>query len=148
MTSQYELFELKSAAKFAEDLAIDRTEMLRGIIDGEDDFEVENYRFISEDAIDEIMADELENDAYILGCFNAHFLASVTNLSVDIIQALQEAEKFEALGKHIIDNDYVRGPHGLQATYAAEDGYGHHFAGYDHETLEVSGVKYFAFRTN
>ena len=65
---------------------------------GEDDFEVENYRFINEDEIDDIQQNELEADEYMLGCFNAWFLASVLDIDEDVIVAMQKAEAFEAVG--------------------------------------------------
>ena len=63
-------------ARYAKELAIDVREVLENFT-YEDDFEVDNYRFIREDEIDAIMRDELASDAYMLGCFNAWFLADV-----------------------------------------------------------------------
>jgi len=108
------------------------------------------YRFIHTDKIDEIQRDELANDEYILGCFNACFLAGLGNmpLDYDTIKTMQESEAFEAIGKIIVnDPDLLRE---LQEGYASADGYGDHFAQYDHEKHEIviNGELYHVFRTN
>lgn len=114
---------------------------------GERDFSGARWRYIHESAIDDILISELESDEYALGCFNADFIASHTDLSVEIVAALQSVEKFDAIGKYIIDGDYLTGPHGMAQGYVDADGYGHHFAHYDFETHELAGGWY-AFQTN
>ena len=123
------------------DSADDITDILEQILAKEDDFEVNGHRFIRQDAIAEIQREELASDLYILGCFNADFLAGITDIDVDAIQALQDAEAFEALGKLVL-------PHidDIQRQYSSADGYGHHFAHYDHEEHEIGD--YYAFRIN
>lgn len=139
--------QIKTIYRFAEDCGISYwKDIVENICNEEEDFEVERYRFIHEDAIDKIQQEELESDPYILGCFNADFIAHNTDLSYDIVKALQEADKFEALGQHIIDNDYVAD---MQSEYARLDGYGHHFAHYDGETLEdLLEFGYYVFKVN
>ena len=138
--------EVKQIRLFCEDLYIDWREVVTSISNEKDDFEIDDYRFIREDSIDKIQQDELESDAYILGCFNADFIANNTDLSYDIIKALQEGDKYEALGQHIIDNDYIID---IQSEYARLDGYGHHFAHYDGETLEdLLNLGYYVFKVN
>jgi len=112
---------------------------------GKRDWTGENYRVIhSEDATD-ILADELESDPYILGCFNADFLAGITGVPATIIKAAQDGEQFEAIGQWLIDAGHVQdssGPAhygGIAANYAHADGFGHHFAHYDGETDEQAG---------
>jgi len=123
------------------DCEIDRGTILDNMRDSGDDFEVNNYRFIRRDAIDAIHREELASDLYILGCFNADFLAGITDIDVDAIQALQDAEAFEALGKLVL-------PHidEIQRQYSSVDGYGHHFAHYDGEEHEIGD--YYVFRVN
>lgn len=106
-----------------------------------EDFEVSNYRFINSDSIDQIQRDELKNDLWMLGCFNASFLAECSNLPIELIEAGQNGEQYEAVGKVMlafIDE--------IQEEYSRLDGYGHHFSSYDGETLEI--LNYFVFRTN
>ena len=109
------------------------------------DWTGDRFRVIHKDDIDDIMIDELESDEYIMGCFNASFLGRW--LDEELVTALQEGEKFEALGRWLIDMDYVSGPHGIAAEYAAADGYGHHFAHYDHNMDEQAGG-WLVFQTN
>ena len=118
-------------------------EVLENISESELDFEVGNYRFIVDSEIDDIMCMELEQDDYVLGCFNADFLSDNTNLSYDIIVALQEADKYEIIGQHIIDNNQVCD---IQLAYAQHDGYGHHFGHYDGNDTEIGD--YHLFRIN
>ena len=109
----------------------------------EDDFEVDLHRFIRMDKIDEIQQNELSWEPYLLGCFTDWFLAGILNLDVDIIKELQKAEAYEALGKMVLSMDKLEE---LQEQYVSCDGYGHHFAHYDHNEHEIFG--YYAFRVN
>ena len=110
--------------------------------DKEDDFEVNNVRFISSDSIDKIQQDELQSDLYCLGCFNASFLASVTGWPMALIEAAQKGEAFEELGEVLVE--YIEE---IQEEYSRLDGYGHHFNGYDfsEDTIEIDGTEYFVF---
>lgn len=136
---------LKSIIEFCKDNSIDFKEVINEIQSENTDFEVDNYRFIHEDSIDEIQCDELKSDTYILGCFNADFLADIINVPYRAIVALQKAECYSELGE--ICEDYIDE---IQQEYSRLDGYGHHFARYDGYTLEdilnVSG--YYVFRVN
>lgn len=114
------------------------------------DFTTDNdcWRFIRADAIDGIQREELSNDEYLLGCFNADFLSRVTDWPVELIQAAQEGEAHEALGRALLVDDVHLVL--IQENYANDDGYGHHFAHYDHETHEISlnGQDWFYFKCN
>lgn len=107
-----------------------------------EDFEVGDYRFIRVDAIDEILARELSLDSYLLGCFNAPFLADVTGWPIELIEAAQKGEQYEEIGEAILDKHFVDA---LAKAYASADGYGHHFAIYDGNEHEI-GPHYYAFR--
>ena len=115
--------------------------------DGEHDVTVTldgcDWRFIHEDDIDAIMQDELKSDEYILGCFNDWFLANILDIDVDVIQAMQKSEAFEAIGKLVISMGKIEE---LQSEYVQADGYGHHFGSYDGETYELNGQPYYAFK--
>lgn len=97
-------------------------------------YESHEYRVIKTDDIPEIMADELSSNEYILGCFNAWFLAGILDISQDVIEAMQQSEAFEAVGKLIIDlgklGELVEG-------YISADGAGHHFSCYDFSEEET-----------
>ncbi len=143
MTEKTEL----AIREFCQDKGIDSEEVIGLINDGDIDIVDGDYRFIDKDHIDRIMCEEMESDPYILGCYNAWFIAENTDLSTDIIEALQEADKFDAIGRHIIDNGFVEA---MQQSSVSYDGYGLHFAHYDgnemEDLLDVCG--YYVFRVN
>lgn len=122
-------------------------EVVENIINGVDDFEVENVRFINDYNILEIMVDEIFGDDYLLGCFNANFIASNSSLPYEMVIACKEAEAFEAIGKGLnatLDQDEKES---FCEDYASVDGYGHHFNGYDgnEEELNVNDVLFHVF---
>ncbi len=100
-----------------------------------DDFEVDNVRFIADDVIADVLADELGNDEYVLGCFNASFLSEVTGINSDVFEAMQKAEAYKAIGKLVISLGKLQE---LAELYARYDGYGHHFNSYDFSEEEVT----------
>lgn len=115
--------------------------VVENIRDNDPDFEIENYRFIDADEIDEIQRDELAGDTYMLGCFSDWFIADITGLPVESVTKAQNSESFEILGELMLkDIDEV------QEKFALYDGYGHHFAHYDGSEQEIGN--YYAFRVN
>jgi hypothetical protein len=140
----YSFIELLSIAReIRDDYNIDTREVLANMVETFDDFEVDGYRFIASNAIDDILCEELEGDEYILGCFNAWFLADVLDIDQEAIEAMQQAEAFEALGKLIISLGKVRE---LAKAYSSADTYGHHFAHYDGAERELSSADYYVFK--
>lgn len=136
--------KIKEIKSFCEDLH--STPCYREVIENADssDFEVEDVRFIDSDSIDSVLAEELQSDLYILGCFNAWFISEQTDIDQDVIEALQEAEAFEALGKLIVKScDMVE----FAQAYAGADGYGHHFNRYDfgQEEIQIGDTLYYVF---
>ena len=131
-----QLTEIKELKSDLAEIGFDNwKEAVTEIASENEDFEIDDFRFIHGDNIDDIMQDELSSDSYLLGCFTASFLAGIEGgLSEDIILALQEEEKFEAIGQHYLDNELVGE---IQADYARLDGYGHHFARYDGHGHEI-----------
>lgn len=127
----------------------DYREVAENIISLDSDFysPCDNYRFINSDNIDEIMQDELASDEYILGCFNAHFLSHIIDIDYDVIEAMQKAGAYEAIGKLIISLDKLEE---LQQDYVSADGYGHHFAHYDgyENEIHVLNELYYVFKVN
>ena len=115
------------------------TEMSQNV----DDFTVGKYRFIHEDAIDDILADELSSDVDIMGYFNASFISSVTQWPIVLIEAAQRANQFAAIGEAIINGHFLQE---MAEQYARADGYGHHFAHYDGHEHNIGN--YYAFRIN
>jgi hypothetical protein len=115
-------------------------EVMDYMINTTGDFEVATMRFIHEADIDEIMRDELSGDTYVLGCFNADFMADILGCPAEVIEKVQEAEAFEALGTWMLEHIEE-----VQKSYAQADGYGHHFNHYNGEEYRVG--KYYMFNT-
>lgn len=138
--------EIKHLKSFCESLHSEPNwrEVLENILSGDSDFEVDNVRFISSSEIDAIQCEELESDLYILGCFNAWFIADILGIDQDVIEAMQQAEAFEAIGKLIVSMGKLEE---LQAEYSRMDGYGHHFNHYDsnEEEIHIDGDSYHVF---
>lgn len=124
------LSQIKELKAFCESLdsSPDWKEVLRNILDENEDFEVDNVRFINSDSIDQIQQDEMESDLYCLGCFNSWFISDCIGIDGDVIEAMQKAEAYEAVGKLIISLGKLGE---LQEAYASADGYGNHFNHYD-----------------
>jgi hypothetical protein len=139
--------QLAAITKLCDELGLDLEEVIENIDDEKDDFTVGDYRFIHQDEIDQILEDELGCDAYILGCFNDWFIVDNTDLSIDIVEALQKSEEYETIGRHILDNDYLAA---FAKAYSDADGYGHHFNHWDGGQIEdiLSETGYYVFRVN
>lgn len=112
----------------------------------ETDQTIDDFRFIKESEINEIMLEELSSDEYLLGCFNDFFIADIFDIPIDAIKAIQEKEAYEALGKMMLASPQKMRE--MQREYASLDGYGHHFASYDGETHEcqINGENWYFFR--
>lgn len=119
-------------------------EVIEAINNNENDFEVDGVRFIDSNSIDEIQQDEISSDLYMLGCFNAWFLADILEIDQEVIEEMQKAEAYTAIGKLIISMNKLEE---LQEAYQSADGYGHHFNHYDgnEEELTVNGITYHVF---
>ena len=139
------LSQLREVKNLSNELDIDFRELTEQITDENDDFEIEDYRFIKVSEIDAIQQDELKSDLYSLGCFNDWFIADNTNLSLKVVQALQKAEAFEELGELIVDDIET-----IQSEYVRMDGYGQHFGRYDGNEYEITlnNVEYYYFKIN
>ena len=98
-----------------------------------DHFEIDGFRFIRESAIDDIVVAQYEDEPYVLGCFTDWFIAENSSLSIEIVQALQSAEKFEEIGQHLIDSGKAEE---MILEACRIDGYGHMMNSYDGDTRE------------
>lgn len=115
------------------------SETLAEMIADTADFTVGNYRFIQEDSIEDIIADELVGDTYVLGSIASGIIAHAADIPVEAVEALQGAEAFEALGQMIVPHI-----HELVAELIRWDGYGPYFAHYD--GVEHYVGSHYAFR--
>jgi|GEM_PF-2187799 len=123
------------------ELDLSTRDIVEQMLAEETDFEIDSYRFIRKGYIDDILEEELGSDEYTLGCFNAWFLADVLDIDLDVIEAMQKAEAFEAIGKLVVSMNRLSD---LAKAYASADGYGHHFSSYDHSEQEIG--EYYVFR--
>jgi len=136
--------ELKSLKQFCQSLHSepDWREVLAGAL-SEDDFEVDNVRFIADESIDQIQADEMQGNSYVLGCFHAYAIADATGWPVALIEAAQKGGEFEEIGG-AMSRDQIEA---LQQVYCRADGYGHHFNSYDRneEEIKINGKRFHVF---
>lgn len=142
--------EIKALKSFCEDQTScpDWREVLSELQSGSDDFTVDNVRFISDDMILSVMADEIFNgDDYVLGCFNASFIADNSSLNYELVEACQQAEAYSAIGKALNDTLDQDQKEAFCEAYASADSYGHHFNGYDFSESEYrfNGKLYHVF---
>ncbi len=109
----------------------------------DDDFEVDSVRFIADESIDQIQADEMQGDSYVLGLFSAYVIAEVTDWPVALIEAAQKGEAFEEIGE-AMSREQVEA---LQQIRCLADGYGPHFNSYDgnEEEVEINGKLFHVF---
>lgn len=121
----------------------DWREVADNISDDIYDFTVNNVRFIAGGIILETLADELEAEEYILGCFNSSAIAEATGWPVALIEAAQSGEAYQEIGEAMSREHIER----LAEIYASADGYGHHFNSHDfgEEEITVCGVTYHVF---
>lgn len=127
------------------DIDTDDIESFNAIRTGEDIALDDSIRIIATDCIDGIMIDELGNDMYILGCASDWFIADILNIDTDVIQSMQEAEAFEAIGKLVVSMDKLEE---YQQELVRYNGYGIHFSSYDHNEHNVTlmGNDYYLFK--
>ena len=152
-----QLSEIREIKRELDNYGIDEfREFIEQIRDDETDFEIDNHRFICEHNIDDILADEITDDLYMLGCFNASFISDLTDIDYDIIETLQDAEAFEGVGKLFLQ---LCDKSKIAEEYSKYDGYGHHFAHYDgheqtitipftDENNKIVNFDYYFFRIN
>lgn len=121
----------------------DWREVVASIDADEDDFEVGGVRFITEDSIDAIQANEMESDEYVLGCFNSSAIADATGWPQALIEAAQKGEAYQEIGEAMTKEDIEA----LQRIYSRADGYGHHFNRYDfsEEYVRLNGKCFYVF---
>lgn len=143
------LSTIKSIKTFATSLVSEPCfrEIVESVNNDESDFEVNNVRFIKDSEILSVMVDECFGDDYTLGCFNASFIAENSNLNYELVEACQNSEAYEAIGKALnatLDQDAAER---FCEEYARADGYGHHFNHYDgnSEEITIDGVLYHVF---
>lgn len=139
------LTDIKELKLFCESLHSNPSwrEVLENVQRGENDFEIDNVRFIETDHIQEALEDYLASDTYTLGCFTAWSISEATGWPVELIEAAQKGEQYEAIGNAMTGEHIAQ----LASIYASSDGYGHAFNGYDfsEEELHINECIYHVF---
>lgn len=136
--------EIKTIKSELDNMGCDNwREFVENVRDRQVDFHIDDHRFIHCESIDDIMIEELESDEYLLGSFNASFLIYYMDLEEQDIMHIQEKCP-EAIGKMIIATGQLNN---VQSGYVSADGYGHHFAHYDHEEWDLPHG-FYGFRVN
>lgn len=144
----YQRHDTTTVQKFLEDTfcpdEVDFEAIIDCLMTQDDDFTVDEVRFISEGTIDETLGQEISET---LGYFNADFIAEHSPMPYEAAKALQEANEHEALGsalRAMLDSEQLTA---FAEAYASHDGYGHHFNSYDGSTYEVvfNGTLYHVF---
>ena len=107
--------------------------LYRAVVCSETDYSTGNWRIIDNNFIDDILANELEGDPYVLGSFAAWVIADATGWPLDLIEAAQKADLYQSIGEGM---EYEQ-IHEVARIYAQHDGYGSHFATYDSEEHEI-----------
>jgi len=139
--------ELKNIITIANNLDVNKYKLVDSIQDSETNFEVDNYTFITEDEALKEVINMYQCDEYILGCFNADFIADFIPLDYDSIKTLQESENFEVIGKLILNSGNLEY---MMEDYISLDGYGHALSSYDgnNDEITINNIDYIVYRNN
>tara|TARA_R110002012_G_scaffold144222_1_gene302397 strand:- start:164 stop:592 length:429 start_codon:yes stop_codon:yes gene_type:complete len=140
-----ELQETKEIINFANDLGINKRELFDFVASEDENFEVDNYRFLTEDEALKECINMYQCDEYLLGCFNASFIEDYIPLDYDDIKILQEAEQYDIIGRLILNSGKLDE---MIEEYIRLDGYGHALHSYDGNNSEITlnGIEYIYFR--
>ena len=139
--------ELKNIINIAKELDVCKYDLLENIKDSNENFEVDNYTFMTESEALEYVVDMYSCDNYLLGCFNADFVEDFITLDYNSIKTLQEGEQFEIVGELIMNSGNLND---MIADYINLDGYGHALNSYDgnHQELTINNIEYIVYRNN
>ena len=151
-----ELCELIDSIEVFEQIEVrvlDYTESIeltyKAVVSCEIDHSTRNWRIIDSNHIDNILAEEIADDSYMLGCFQAWVIADATGWPINLVEAAQKAELFSEIGEGMTEEQINE----VAKIYAQHDGYGHHFAtqedGDEHEIYVTesgkSKLRYYLF---
>ncbi|WP_422023376.1 hypothetical protein [Pyruvatibacter mobilis] len=124
--SDYPLSDIRKAVK---EIGAEWRDVAELMANGTDFFAAAGDYWLLEEKAVEVLAEQLEGDPYVLGCFHAEFLADVTGWPSALIKAAQESDPgTQALGEMIIQEGKTER---LAECYIAADGAGHHFNSWD-----------------
>lgn len=133
----------KEVEQLKEDFPEDWEEIIENMMEDEVNFTVAGYRFIHTDNIDDILIEELSDDADVLGSFSAEMIREVTCWPLEVIKTTQEAGKHAVIGQAIIDENLVEE---IAMEYSRSDGYGAHFGTENGDEEEIGD--YYVFKVS
>jgi len=143
----YELFEVREVMQTIIDWLEDNTDQskfsntleLDKLVTGE-------VRVIVQNEVKEVLQDYLTNyyDEYVLGCAYPSFLASITDLPIELLEIIHDSgdQAFSALGKYLTNDEEI------MAAYAQGMDNGEAFSGYDGKEHETKCNDFYVYRTN
>ena len=140
------LQEAKEVINLANYLGIYKRELFDFVASENENFEVDNYRFLTKDEALKECINRYQYDECVLGSFNASFIEDYIALDYDDIKILQEAEQYEIIGRLILNSGKLEE---MMEEYIRLDGYGHALNSYDGHNSEVTlnGIEYIYFRS-
>lgn len=118
-------------------------ETVRAFIDG-DDMHDQAYTVMSEsDTMDYIV--NSYSDEYMLGCFNAWYIADNTNIPLKAVESLQKYGAYSELGELILSDTSVEK---FLEDAIALDGVGHFVSSYDGnaEDIHIDGSLHYVWK--
>jgi len=98
------LQEAKEVINLANKLGINKRELFDFIESEDENFEVDDYIFLTEEEALKECINMYQYDEYILGCFNPSFIEDYIALDYDDIKILQEAEQYDIIGRLILNS--------------------------------------------
>ena len=139
--------DIKDIIQIANYLNIDKRELFEEVNQGNKNFEVDNYTFLTEEEALKEVINMYKFDEYILGCFNADFIEDFISLDYEDIKTIQEGEHYEIIGKLILNSGKLEE---MMQEYIRLDGYGHALNSYDgnYDEINLNGIDYIYFRNN
>lgn len=132
--------KLSLARELKSEFDSDWREIAENMISDDEDFTVGRYRFINTDSIDEIYADELENDPETSGACAAWCIAEATEWPEAVIEAAQNGGGEAAIIESMTRDQLIT----LAESLSGYESYGPHFARYDGEEMQFGN--WYAFR--
>ena len=130
--------EIKAVFNLADNICADQRELLEAvqtaILGGSAETADYDYLVVRDDYILQAVSDSISSDTYVLGCFNASFIANSTDWPQVLVEAAQKGGAYTEIGEAIVEGGFVDA---LAEAYISADGAGHCLSSYDGEEHEL-----------
>lgn len=132
--------DIKTIYTLAAAIEADARELVAAVTEANESNESANttdydYLVVAENYIQTAVEDNISSDEYVLGCFNAWFIANVTGWPLFLVEAAQTDEGRAKLGEAIVSEGFVPA---MAEAYISADGAGHSLSGYDGTEHELN----------